>query len=73
MVRIKQENKELKEDFQKEHGTCTTFIARLQDKLERLKKIAIETGANRAAIALAMCDCNYKESRCAKYAEMLVD
>ena len=73
LVRIKQENKELEEDFQEEHGTFTTFIGRLQDKLERLEKIAIEAGANRAAIALAMCDCNYKESRCSKCAEMLED
>ena len=58
LVRIQQENKELEGDLQEEHGPFTNFIGRLQGTLGRPEKITIEAGANRAAIALAMCDCN---------------
>ena len=78
LVRVKQEKhsaaeerKEAVDDREDEHRDFTVFIENQKVKIDRLEKLAKDSGANLAEIALAKCNCQFAPARCSACANIL--
>ena len=66
-----EEKREAVDDKEDDHSYFTVFIENQKVKIDKLEKIAKESGANLAEIALAKCNCQFTTQQCSACADIL--